>query len=246
MSIEYLEHDKGIELMAKLLVDGKLTPIIGSGFTAGCNTPYSKVPDGCTINQIMKEAISQCNPSLSVGDFPLSKTSRYFFEIVQKKQRDTILRNCFTDVSLSLELKDFLNLPWTYIYTLNVDDAIEKNGYNAILPYHDAFFPEHREKVVYKMHGDALYELHSQTEYNLVFSFSQYVNALTDSHNKTLIDEIKSDYIQKNLVFIGCSLEYEPDLEYIYNDVKSDLSSNNVRAVVRKYPPTNPTAIQIP
>lgn len=233
MSIEYLEHDKGIELMAKLLVDGKLTPIIGSGFTAGCNTPYSKVPDGCTINQIMKEAISQCNPSLSVGDYLLSKTSRYFFEIVQKKQRDTILRNCFTDVSLSLELKDFLNLPWTYIYTLNVDDAIEKNGYNAILPYHDAFFPEHREKVVYKMHGDVHYELNSQTDKNLVFSFSQYVNTLTDPHNKTLIDEIKSDYIQKNLVFIGCSLEEEPDLKYIYDEVRSDLSVNNIRAVVR-------------
>lgn len=234
MGIEYLDHNSGIQKIAKLLADGKLTPIIGSGFTAGCNTAYSKVPNGPEINEIMKTAISQSNPSLSLENSDLANTSRVFFKVVKKEQRDRILKKYFTNVSLSSELKEFLNLPWSYIYTLNVDDAIESNGYYAMLPYSNAYFPKKREKVVYKIHGDANYEINHDIDKNLVFSFMNYVNSLVDPLNSTLINAIKSDFIEKNLVFIGCSLVNEPDLSFIYNKVESELSDNNVRAVIRR------------
>lgn len=38
MSIKQLDHDDGIRILIKLLYEGKLTPIIGSGFTMGCQS----------------------------------------------------------------------------------------------------------------------------------------------------------------------------------------------------------------
>ena len=46
MSIKQLNHDDGIRILIKLLYEGKLTPIIGSGFTMGCQSKKANVPDG--------------------------------------------------------------------------------------------------------------------------------------------------------------------------------------------------------
>lgn len=38
MSITYYSHTDGIKLLAKMLYDEKLTPIIGAGFTRNCSS----------------------------------------------------------------------------------------------------------------------------------------------------------------------------------------------------------------
>ena len=68
---------------------------------------------------------------------------------------------------------------------------------------------------------------------NIVFSVNQYIEFLTSSSNRTIYNAISSDYSQTNILYIGCSLANEPDLKYIYSQVKEDISSNILRCIIR-------------
>lgn len=56
---------------------------------------------------------------------------------------------------------------------------------------------------------------------------------MTSVNNKTIYNVICSDYTQTNILFIGCSLANEPDLEYIFSQAKEDISSNILRCIIR-------------
>ncbi len=233
MSITYYKHSDGIKLIAKMLFDEKLTPIIGSGFTRKCSSKKSTVPDGNQATEIMKKIIAEFRQiDLSGADF--NKTSERFFAIVPKEKQWDFFETYFTQVTLPDYLSAFLSLPWTYIYTLNVDDGIERTGfYTPVLPYQNANVPNTSMKLVYKLHGDAVHEVLYKEQKNIVFSVNQYIEFLTSNDNKTIYNAISSDYTQKNILFIGCSLANEPDLKYIYSQVKEDISSNILRCIIR-------------
>lgn len=233
MSITYYSHTDGIKLLAKMLYDEKLTPIIGSGFTKDCSSKKATVPDGNQATEIMKKVINEFRQiNLSSSDF--NKTSERFFSIVPKEKQWDFFETYFTQVKLPQHLSTFLALPWAYIYTLNVDDGIENTGlYTAVLPYQDANVPNKSMKLVYKLHGDALHEVLYKVQKNIVFSVNQYIEFLTSSENKTIYNAISSDYAQTNILFIGCSLANEPDLKYIYSQVKEDISANIMRCIIR-------------
>ena len=141
MSITYYEHNDGIKLMAKMLYEEKLTPIIGSGFTKDCPSKKSTVPDGNMATELMKDIISKFRDINLVGaDF--NKTSDRFFTIVPKEKQWEFFDAYFTGVNIPDYLSAFLSLPWTYIYTLNIDDGIERTGlYTPVLPYQNANVP---------------------------------------------------------------------------------------------------------
>lgn len=115
MSIKQLDHDDGIRILIKLLYEGKLTPIIGSGFTMGCQSKKANVPDGKKATEIMQRIIKKIRPmNLSKADF--NKTSERFFSVVSKEQQWKFFEEYFTDVKVNGYLYDFLALPWTYVY----------------------------------------------------------------------------------------------------------------------------------
>jgi hypothetical protein len=73
-----------------------------------------------------------------------------------------------------------------YAYTINVDDGIENNSdFRAILPYHKIRRPRTSQKLLYKIHGDALFESSyvDNDQQNIVFSRSQYLQAITEEKN---------------------------------------------------------------
>lgn len=237
MSIVYYNHTDGIQLITKMLYDGKLIPIIGSGFTKNCKSKKSTVPDGDRATEIMKQIISNFR-KINLSDADFNKTSDRFFSIVPKKEQWNFFETYFTKVTLPDYLSAFLALPWIYIYTLNIDDAIERTGlYTAVLPYQDAKVPNRSMRLVYKLHGDAVHEVLYKVEKNIVFSVNQYIEFLTSNDNKTIYNAISSDYCQKNILFIGCSLANEPDLKYIYSQAKEDISSNSMRCIIRTKKP---------
>ena len=88
-------------------------------------------------------------------------------------------------------------------------------------------------KLVYKLHGDAVHEVLYKVQKNIVFSVNQYIELLTSNDNKTIYNAIRSDYTQKNILFIGCSLVNEPDLKYIYSQAEEDISPNIFRCIIR-------------
>lgn len=100
MSIKQLDHDDGIRILIKLLYEGKLTPIIGSGFTMGCQSKKANVPDGKKATEIMQRIIKKIRPmDLSKADF--NKTSERFFSVVSKEQQWKFFEEYFTDVKVN-------------------------------------------------------------------------------------------------------------------------------------------------
>ena len=91
MSITYYSHTDGIKLLAKMLYDEKLTPIIGAGFTRNCSSKKATVPDGNQATEIMKKMINEIRQiSFSNADF--NKTSERFFPSCRKKNSGVFLR----------------------------------------------------------------------------------------------------------------------------------------------------------
>ena len=62
-----------------------------------------------------------------------------------------------------------------------------------------------------------------------VFDNEQYINSLTS--NKWLLDKLKHDYLDKNILFLGCSLDDEIDLMHVFSLVKQQ----NPQVITEKY-----------
>lgn len=233
MNILRLTHEEGVQRIAELLLEENLIPIIGSGFTRGCVSQDGIVPDGPLATELMQKIISEFK-SINLANADFNKTAERFFSIVPKDRQWAFFGQYFTKVHLASYMRDFLALPWPYIYTLNIDDGIENTGlYTPVLPYHNANLPATSMNLLYKLHGDAKYEVLYKVQHNIVFSSTQYIEFLRSESNRTMLNAISSDYKQKNLLFIGCSLAYEPDIQHIYNHCKEDVPPNMLRCVLR-------------
>ena len=172
--------------------------------------------------QVMRDAINDSPTSDKPESSSLEKYSfqqladEYFREpIVDIEKIKSTLLNRFTGVSLTSEVKkDFLRWNWEYIYTLNIDDAIERElGIIKVLPFTD--FANHKTtQFVYKLHGDAADAITAGTSESmkLVFGNSDYISSLIT--NRALISTLTNDVAESHLLFIGCSLTEELDILY--------------------------------
>ncbi|MFR8712511.1 MAG: hypothetical protein ACLVEN_09840 [Anaerotignum lactatifermentans] len=195
-----------------------LIPVLGSGFTRGCTSQGGKVPSGddykdYMIDQIIKKRGYDDSKKSNYENKQFSEISTIYHAIIPKQQQRIYLRNNFTKVELSSDKKNFLDIDWPYVYTLNIDDAIEKNSRYTTVVYSnrelwDEIFVN--EKCTIKLHGhidDILVYEDSKCE---IFDLPQYVQSLND--NRVLLDKLKHDYEFLNLIYIGCSLSNEIDL----------------------------------
>ena len=240
------EHDEGIALLVRLALNNALVPVIGAGFTMGSTAANGEVPGGEGLRLLMKKCILQCGKKHAedeLNEMNFNDTADIFLDKndVPKSKRLEIFRDYFTCVKLDTHKIDFLNTHWKYIYTINVDDGIENNtNFYKVLPYsnlnEDFEKNAKNKKFVFKLHGDANHEVITNTDDNIVFSYLQYISSMTKDENRVLRNNVYSDYKQRNIVFIGCSLSDEMDIKQIYNDVKND-DGESYRIQVRKSDP---------
>lgn len=240
-----LKQSEGIDIIVNSIINNKIVPIIGAGFSAGCRAQNGCVPNGPQLEELMKKLAKEHSKSYSperIDTFLFKKISEIFFDTteVPLEVSQEVLRNLFTDVTLPEYKKNFLNC-WKYIYTINVDDAIERNtNFFAILPYSNLRIESEnivkKNRYVLKLHGDAHHEILCNKDHNMVFSSDQYISSLLHKSNSQLIKSIYSDYKQKNILFIGCSLEDEPDLRYIYENSKGDITKSYIMQVRSQIP----------
>lgn len=213
--VHYSEVEKEIQQHLKR---GMLIPILGSGFSRGCNSRSGKVPSGddykkYMIDEIMKARGYDSSRRINFEKKQFSEISTIYHKVISIEDQRRYLRNNFTRVELSDEKKKLLEINWPYIYILNTDDAIEKNSkYNNVIYSNrkiwDDIFDEDRCTI--KLHGhvdDILSYVDSKCE---IFDQTQYVQSLTS--NRILLDKLKHDYEYLNLIYIGCSLSNEIDL----------------------------------
>lgn len=204
----------------------RLIPFIGSGFTKGCLTGQrNQVPSVAKVKQLMAIGINKVDPEILVSEIEtkdMMEVSSLYFNLVDVKTVKLFIKNYFTGVQLNGPQKDFINLKWPWIYTLNIDDAIENcNKYKTVYPY-KALNKDRTllSESVFKLHGDANLEITHANEESIIFSRNQYINSLL--RNKAILQYFHEDYISKNMIFIGTSLENEIDLEFI-------LQKNNIK-----------------
>ena len=235
---------EGIKVIVKSIIGNKVVPIIGAGFTAGCEACDGVVPNGQKMKEIMRECIKEHTNVYddAIDEYSFKDLSDIFFDAdeVPVSASLDILKRMFTNVKLPEYKIDFLHC-WKYVYTINIDDAIEYNtGFKVVLPYtklrDESIKDIKKNGYVVKLHGDAGYEIFCDKGHNIVFSSDQYISSLRHPDNANIINSIYSDYKQKNIVFIGCSLDDEPDLKVIYNEVKNDIHGSLIMQVRRNAP----------
>lgn len=235
--MEILTHHIGVKRLVELFSNNALIPIIGSGFTGGSPAFEGKVPMGQDLCEIMIKTIlnySKDETQDSLNNLDFDELAEIFLDedVVPKFVRLDIFKKYFTGVSLPAHKVSFLKI-WKYIYTINIDDGIETaTNYKAILPYSSLrkestnFFKQ--RNYVLKLHGDATQEILCDNQDNMVLSSSQYISSLRSPKNANLLASVYSDYKQKNLIFIGCSLKKEPDLQQLYKEIGQDRISTDI------------------
>ncbi|MCI5191222.1 MAG: SIR2 family protein, partial [Candidatus Electrothrix sp. AS4_5] len=231
--MEYLDiTDKKTEGIIKICLENKtLIPVIGAGYTAGEKNKTGSVPNGDQFKEVMISTITSSSPALQTHVDQLHKRS--FSQIAElymnkdivprSRVKEDIEQN-FLGVKLEERKKDFLKIEWPYIYTLNIDDAIEENSkYTKVLPYLKLSEKARSFRCIYKIHGDATHEILYDEKTSLIFSSSQYIRSLIK--NESMLLFLKTDLIENNVLFIGCSLRDEIDL--LYSIVGQDETPSN-------------------
>lgn len=209
-----------------------LIPIFGAGLSCGAPTKSGKVPSGSEyrnymISELKKEQLSEKEKD-QLDSSSFSQVSDFYEDLIDESKRCSYLNQNFSGVALDETRKKALEVQWPYIYTLNIDDAIEKNSsyQYVILPnreFKENIFDD--SKCVIKLHGDVS-DILSYKDSKKVFSSKEYAISILD--NKTMLNKLRTDYHFSNIVFIGCSLDDENDLKTLDNVIrdKTDSYSN--------------------
>lgn len=196
-----------------------LLPIIGAGVTSGETTSRGYVPSGSDYRSHMLNELRKANFTLeeleTLNELSFSNMCEIYEddENISSEARRNYLRANFCNVKLSESKIKLLNLNWPYIYTLNIDDAIEKNSeFNKVIlpkrPVQEEIFNE--EKCVIKLHGD-IWEILTYSDSTKVFTSKEYSTSVYS--NNILLKKLRHDYAYMNIIFIGCSLSDEFDLK---------------------------------
>ena len=195
-----------------------LIPILGSGFTRGCRSFKGVVPSGEDYRNAMIEKIIgsyefQESEILELRNESFSNISSIYHRVVPVDVQELYLQNSFTRVIIEDSKKDFLSLPWPYIYTLNIDDGIERGSeYRHIIysnrPVKNRVFDDN--KCLIKLHGDVADMLTYLDSNSEIFTQEQYIASLKE--NTSLLTKLEHDSKFQNLLFIGCSLNDEIDI----------------------------------
>lgn len=224
MGLEIFRHDDQtvLEMLSGYFQDGSLVPVFGAGFTVGeTASSGKKVPKGDEFRGVMFAQLAEYGMTeaelsdLESGSF--SDVCDVYFDpdFVPSSVVKKTLQDCFLDATLSAEKQSLINnIDWKYIYTLNIDNAIEKHSkFRPIYPYDAALSGNSRSfSPVYKLHGDVFYEV-THTSDRLVFRKASYLESIES--NRRMLSLLQEDMLNKNVVYIGCSLSDENDIAFL-------------------------------
>ncbi|TCW51786.1 SIR2-like protein [Phytobacter diazotrophicus] len=221
-SVRYFEDQETKQFLRGILKQDTCVPFLGAGFTRGETARNKPVPGGNDWMELMRQQIKKSPIVEKPSDdelirFTFQELSDVYFreKIVSLETIKSDVNSCFTNVKIEDKSKlNFLSIDWPYIYTLNIDDGIERaiDGIK-VLPYRD-FSRYQQRRYVYKLHGDAedVMTAASHDDLRVIFGRADYINSLNT--NKYLISGLANDFCEKNIIFIGCGLSDELDIAY--------------------------------
>lgn len=228
--IQCVSYDEVSNEIIQMMRRKTVIPVIGSGFTRDCIARSGKVPSGEDYYNYMIAQIVDQNPDemkvKELNNESFSSISSIYHKMVQAEKQQSYLLNKFTNVKLENVKKNFLKIDWPYIYTLNIDDAIENNSEFKTVLYanrdiRNSIFEQ--EKCVIKLHGDIKDILKYEDSNCEIFDQKQYVVSI--KKNVSLLKKLTHDYEYLNLLYIGCSLSDEIDL--LFSTSMANDNNNN-------------------
>lgn len=228
--IQCVSYDEVSNEIIQMMRRKTIIPVIGSGFTRDCIARSGKVPSGEDYYNYMIAQIVDQNPDemkvKELNNESFSSISSIYHKMVQAEKQQSYLLNKFTNVKLENVQKNFLKIDWPYIYTLNIDDAIENNSEFKTVLYanrdiRNSIFEQ--EKCVIKLHGDIKDILKYEDSNCEIFDQKQYVVSI--KKNVSLLKKLTHDYEYLNLLYIGCSLSDEIDL--LFSTSMANDNNNN-------------------
>ena len=228
--IQCVSYDEVSNEIIQMMRRKTIIPVIGSGFTRDCIARSGKVPSGEDYyNYIIAQIVDQNPDEMKVKELnneSFSSISSIYHKMVQAEKQQSYLLNKFTNVKLENVKKSFLKIDWPYIYTLNIDDAIENNREFKTVLYanrdiRNSIFEQ--EKCVIKLHGDIKDILKYEDSNCEIFDQKQYVVSI--KKNVSLLKKLTHDYEYLNLLYIGCSLSDEIDL--LFSTSMANDNNNN-------------------
>lgn len=228
--IQCVSYDEVSNEIIQMMRRKTIIPVIGSGFTRDCIARSGKVPSGEDYYNYMIAQIVDQNPDemkvKELNNESFSSISSIYHKMVQAEKQQSYLLNKFTNVKLENVKKNFLKIDWPYIYTLNIDDAIENNSEFKTVLYanrdiRNSIFEQ--EKCVIKLHGDIKDILKYEDSNCEIFDQKQYVVSI--KKNVSLLKKLTHDYEYLNLLYISCSLSDEIDL--LFSTSMANDNNNN-------------------
>ena len=217
------------ELLLEHFKQQNIVPFFGSGFTRGYPAARGRVPSVAELKTELADIIVKIE-NYSDGErselehLKLSELSDIFWPILERDdvpqeyrdQFDAYIEDHFCDVhDLPVEYQKLVDCRWRYLYTLNYDDAIENasNKLKVIVPYSNQNKRWLKQKrCLYKIHGDSAKFLETGESKFCILSTQQYLQALNDSENLSMRQNLETDFSSNNLIFFGCSLLDELDI----------------------------------
>lgn len=226
--------------MLQLLRDRSLIPVLGAGFSCGSKAYNGVVPSGATMKDYMVECINKKgvyeeHEINKLRNEKFSRIAQIYIKHEDGAKKNDYYRDNFSCVILQDAKKRFLNINWRYIYTLNIDDAVENNSvFERIISIYenvDDNIYDHQQCVI-KLHGD-VNEYLTYREKTMILSHDEYVRSLYK--NNSLLKRLEYDYKYGNLLYIGCSLEDELDIESVSINAENgeDIDSNNYFCTIK-------------
>lgn len=230
-----IDDDLTREFFIGAFKENNLVPILGAGFTVGSPARgKNTVPSGAQLKQYMIRQIIKMQPDIGTKELEKETFSSIaeVFELKYTDVKEMGVSNYFYEhftgvrIEKNSQLRFIEEIEWQYIYTLNIDTGIEntnKNKWEVFYPNKD--FDEHKnfggKKKLYKIHGDASRFIKTMDYNEMILTESQYISSLDE--NKKFHDMLSADCENKNILYIGCSLDDEIDIKY---SVLSDTNRN--------------------
>lgn len=200
--------------------DNSIVPLVGSGISCGALTKTGEVPNGEQFMNHMRATIRSSQALDKEDDDKLNNMSFSALSdlyddddiVDENKRRDFLFQNFYQAKYAENDYRrSFFDIGWPYIYSLNIDDVIERStDYTVILPNRE-FNPDvfEKDRCLLKLHGD-IKDIIAYKDGCKVFNSREYVASLFE--NRPMLDKLATDYDNLNMVFLGCSLLDEIDL----------------------------------
>lgn len=210
---------KKIQLLYK---HSELTPFFGAGLTKDCKSYRGTVPNAETLMEGIKNiCIQNCTDKTLIPQIQAINKLKKAFSLVARPDlfpstsATKYFESLFSKVKLTNSKIKILGLDWPNIFSFNIDDAIENHAsqYFKVLPHKQiAYESLTTRRCLFKIHGD-ITEYCTYLDTKLIFTWRDYTDSIAT--NNSMLTFLGNLAKNGSLLFIGCSLDEEIDLQLL-------------------------------